>query len=97
MRKKNGNETFAFADELAPKPPPQPYKDDASQLLNFLRRWPRTTISSRDIRIWGPKAIRDRESAILSAQILAAHGWLIPIAARRWQVVRDPLIPSRSP
>jgi hypothetical protein len=72
-------------------------KDDPQLLLDFLQKWPRPVISSRDVRIWGPKSIRDRESAIRSAQILAAHGFLIPIAARKWRVVRDPLVPGRSP
>ena len=72
----------------------QPHKDPAQLLLDFLQRWPRTTISSRDIRVYGPKAIRDRESAIRSAQILAAHGWLVPHQTRpdrhQWEIVRRP-------
>ena len=68
--------------------------DHAQLLLNFIQRWPKPTISSRDIRIYGPTVIRDRESAIRSAQILAAQGWLIPLEARVWQVVRKKLTPS---
>jgi len=68
--------------------------DPAQKLLDFLQRWPKTTISSRDIRIYGPKSIRDRESAIRSAQILAAHGWLVPHQTRpdrhQWEIVRRP-------
>jgi len=71
--------------------------DPAQLLLNFLQRWNKPTISSRDIRIWGPKSIRNRESAIRSAQILAAHGYLTPLKNRVWQVVREPLTPNRSP
>ena len=78
-----------------PAPAEEKVKVDPAQLLlNFLRRWPRTTISSRDIRIWGPKSIRDRESAIRSAQILVANGYLTPLKNRVWKVVRNPLIPS---
>ena len=76
--------------EPAPKTP----HSDAQKMLDWLQRWPKPTISSRDIRIWGPGAIRNRESAIRSAQILVAHGWLVPLAARRWKVVREPLTPN---
>jgi len=86
-------ERFSFADEPAPVNP-KPQKDHAQLLLDFLQRWSKPTISSRDIRIWGPMALHNREGAIRSAQILAAHGWLIPIAERKWQVVRKPLTPT---
>jgi len=72
----------------------QPSKEPAQLLLDFLQRWNKPNISSRDIRIYGPTAIRDRESAIRSAQILAAQGWLIPLEPRVWQVVRKKLAPS---
>jgi hypothetical protein len=75
----------------------RPKNEPAQLLLNWLQRWPKPTVSSRDIRIWGPKTIRDRESAIRSAQILAAHGYLTPLKNRVWQVVREPLTPNRSP
>jgi hypothetical protein len=74
----------------------QPQKD-AELLLGFLQRWPRPVISSRDVRIWGPKKIRDRESAIRAAQILAAHGRLVPVGDRVWKIVREPLTPPGSP
>lgn len=75
----------------------RPSKKPEQLLLDFIARWPRATISSRDIRIWGPKAIRSREKAIRSAQILAARGWLLPLKNRVWQIVREPLTPTRSP
>lgn len=74
----------------------QPRKEPAQLLLEFLQRWPKTTISSRDIRIWGPKSIRTREKAIRSAQILAAHGVLVPLKTRVWKIIREPLV-ARSP
>src|SRR5262245_44904365 len=68
------SETFAFADEPAPTKP-APAKPDHAQLLrDCLHRWSKPTISARDIRIWGPKILHNREGAIRSAQILAAHG-----------------------
>jgi hypothetical protein len=93
MRKRNGNETFAFADE----PPPikaQPHKDPAQLLLDWLNRRPGDFITARDIRIYGPGSLRNRESALRSAQILAAHGFLIPLTAHKWQVVRKNLAPT---
>src|SRR5262249_11395514 len=85
------------------KPPPeekakrQP-KELAEALLGWLERWPKPTVSSRDIRIWGPKALHDRERAIRSAEILVAHGRLQPTPKPRvWEIVRDPLIPSSRP
>jgi hypothetical protein len=55
------------------------------------------TVSARDICIYGPHSIRDRESAIDSAEILVKNGWLVPIKTRRhdireWQIVRKPKI-----
>jgi hypothetical protein len=68
----------------------------AQQLLNWLQRWSKPTVSARDMRIYGPRP-RDRESTIDSANILVEHGWLSPIQTRRydshvWQVVRKPVI-----
>src|SRR5262245_44747288 len=73
--------------EKAQKPEP------AQLLLNWLQRWRRPTLSIRDVRIYGPRSIRDRESAISSIEILASHGWLAPLQNRQrnwhqWQVVR---------
>jgi len=96
MPKSNG-ERFSFATD---EPTPEKVKikvDPAQLLLDFLQRWSKPIISSRDIRIWGPKALHNREGAIRSAQILAAHGWLIPIAERKWQIVRKNLTPTSRP
>jgi len=80
---------FERLDRGRPAPVKKKTKADHPQLLlDFLQRWNKPNISSRDIRIYGPTAIRDRESAIRSAQILAAHGHLVPLTARKWQVVR---------
>jgi len=81
---------------VAKKPQRQP-KEQAEALLGWLERWPKNTVSSRDIRIWGPKFIRNRESAIRSAQILAAQGRLRPLKPRVWEIIRDPIIPRSSP
>ena len=72
----------------------RPKNEPAQLLLNWLQRWPKPTVSSRDIRIWGPLALHNREAAIHTAQILVAHGFLSPITDRKWQVIRKPLIPQ---
>jgi hypothetical protein len=68
----------------------------AQKLLNWLQRWNKPTVSSRDMRIYGPRP-RDRKSAFDSATILVEHGWLRPIQTRRynaqvWQVIQKPII-----
>ena len=66
----------------------------AQKLLNWLQQdWTEPTIGARDIYRHGPNAVRNRRSAINSAEILVKHGILVPTKARRrdmikWQVVR---------
>jgi hypothetical protein len=69
----------------------------AQRLLDFLQRWGKPTVTPRDIRIYGPKSLRDQQSAIASAEILKKHGWLIPAEPRQrnaleWEIVRRPII-----
>src|SRR5262245_33719230 len=45
------------------KPKRQP-KEQAEALLRWLERWPKPVVSSRDIRIWGPLALHNKENAI---------------------------------
>ena len=68
----------------------------AQKLLNFLQRWPKSTVWTKDILIFGPRP-RDRESVIDSTNILVEQGWLVPNKTRRydsreWQIVRKPII-----
>lgn len=91
------NETFSFADEPAPEIK-QPQKDDhAQRLLTWLPRWPRDTITVRQIRVYGPHNIRNRRSAIDAAEVLVANGWLKPIKPSRpdtyaWQITRKNIL-----
>jgi len=77
--------------EAVTKPP---HKDPAQQMLDWLQRWPKPTVSSKEIYQYAPRSIRfDRENAIKTAEILAKHGWLAPLQSRQrnwrqWQVVR---------
>jgi len=87
---------FSFADEPEPKIK-QPQKNPAQRLLDFLQRWPKNTISRRDIYIYGPKSLRDRQSAINAAEFLVKAGWLVPYKTHRhdwrvWEIVRKPII-----
>jgi hypothetical protein len=82
------------------RPPPTRKAQEpspAQKLLDWLQHWSKPTVSARDICIYGPNAIRDRQRAIDSAEILVKNGWLVPIKTRRhdmheWQIVRKPII-----
>ena len=82
----------AASSELLPaqKLPP------AQKLLDWLQHeWTKDTVSARDIYTFGPRSIRDRQSATDLAGILVKHGWLIPIKTRqhnmeKWAIVRKP-------
>ena len=72
----------------------QPSKEPAQLLLNWLNRRPGTTITQREIRNHAPRPVRNKEIAIQSAEILAAHGFLTRINSYTWKINRDPLIPQ---
>ena len=77
-----------------------PHKDPAQLLLTWLQRWPENTVTVRDIRVYGPRSIRNRRSAIDSAEVLVANGWLKSIKPSRpdtyaWQTVRKLIINPR--
>jgi len=69
----------------------------AQKLLDFLQRWTKDTIAEREIRVYGPKSIRDRKSAVRSAEILTHFGWLAPIRSphyngRMWKITRKLIV-----
>jgi hypothetical protein len=83
-------------DEAASKPP-RSELEPAQKLLDWLQRWARPTISVREIHVYGPNSLRDRESAINSAEFLVKNGWLNPLKAHRhdrrvWEIVRKPIV-----
>jgi hypothetical protein len=89
------SETFLFADDLPP-PKPKPDKDPAQKLLDWLQRWNKPTVSVRDIRIYGPKSIRNRRGAIDTAEVLVKNKWLVPTKPHwphtyRWEIIRKPV------
>ena len=71
-------------------------QEQARILLNWLLRWPKPVLTLNDLRNFSPRAIRKKEIALNSAQILTAHGHLTPLAPHKWQIVRQPLVPTDS-
>ena len=70
-------------------------QEQARILLNWLLQWPKSELTLSDVRNYAPRPIRKKEIAFRSAQILAAHGHLTPLAATKWQIIRQPLTPTR--
>ena len=70
----------------------------AQKLLDWLQRdLARPSISTRQICIYGPNAVRNRNRANDAVEILVKEGWLVPIQTRRrdmhqWLIVRKPII-----
>jgi hypothetical protein len=86
-------------DRLGRPPPTKKAQEPspAQKLLDWLPYWGKPTIRVRDIRIYGPRSLRGRESAIDSAQVLQKEGWLVPLKTRQrnmhqWEIVRKPII-----
>jgi hypothetical protein len=72
------------SNESQPEPKPQKSPPTAQELLVWIQQcWNKPTISSRDIQVYGPAAIRDRATAISHAEALAAAGWLAETKAHR--------------
>jgi len=90
------------------RPPPaeaaskQPHRSPPKLLDWLLTHWNKPTVTARDIYRVGPNSIRNRKSAIDLAEILAKHGWLVPLKVHRrdmkeWQIVRGPGGEPKSP
>jgi hypothetical protein len=65
----------------------------AERLMAWLPRWPKATISIRDVRLYGPNSLRTQEVASAAIDVLAGLGWLVPVRTRQhnmewWQIVR---------
>jgi hypothetical protein len=65
------------------------------QLLYWLtNNWKKSTVSIRDLCVFGPRVTRNRKNATDLAETLAKRGFLLPIRAHRidrrvWLVVRE--------
>jgi hypothetical protein len=82
---------------LRPIVPSTDYRSPPTeQLLSFLiHRWPKATITTKNILQFGPNCLRNRKCARPTAEILAENGWLTPLAtrrydARKWRIERGP-------
>ena len=75
MPKQTNGETYSFADNTPPKPAPTK-QDHAQRMLDFLLRWPRPSISTSDLMIYGPRPKKNAEEVLRLATILEKHGWL---------------------
>jgi hypothetical protein len=68
---------------------PKPYsrgggrKPPAQELLHWIQRWGKPVVSLRDVRAFGPRAIRDRQVALSQIEILVQRGWLVPLKSCR--------------
>jgi hypothetical protein len=72
------------AQEPAPTQKP-PWPESAQKLLDWLHRsWTKPILCDRDIRIYGPRSIRDRKRARETAEILVEHKWLFPLKTHRY-------------
>ena len=99
---------FERLDRGRPSPPIKKTQETspAQRLLDWLQRWPKDTISTRDMMLRGPYGLRKREHVLEAAERLVRNGWLVPLATRQynahvWRVVRrqviDPTVASDSP
>jgi hypothetical protein len=92
----DGPSFFARYIDEPEKPAPLPTPLAAGMLLSWIQNnWREPTIRVRDICRFGPNPIRDRKSAIKMAEILAGHGWLVPMKphrcdTKRWRIAIGP-------
>ena len=83
------------------KPLPDPKLQSAQILLDWLiQRWDKDIVWMKDIRQFGPSALRDPKTAIDAAETLIREGWLIPESthrsdAHKWRFVRRPVAQPR--
>jgi len=90
-------ETFLLAEpELKPSKQSQEVSP-AQKLLDWLQRWNKDTVSIRDIRVYGPRPIRNPKNAIDAAKTLVKYGWLTPIWAHQkdvheWRIIRKLIV-----
>src|SRR5262245_25403457 len=90
-------ETIPRGPLLQPIVPPSDHRSPPiEKTLDWLvNRWPKSSVRARDFMRFGPNPIRDRKSAIATAEILATSGWLSELPTRRhdarmWAIIRGP-------
>jgi hypothetical protein len=94
----SGEMMFGYPEEKdQPESKSAPEVSPEQKLLDWLQRWNKPALSLRDILIHGPRALRDRETAIRATQVLIKNGWLQPVKALRhdahqWEIIRRPIV-----
>jgi hypothetical protein len=58
----------------------------AEKVRGWLMRWPRATLSVRDIVRLGPNPVRDSKIAKRCAAILREYGWLVGPVNGPWEI-----------
>ena len=92
-------ERLATMGPLSAEKPQHPLP--AQKLLDWLiQRWDKDIVWMKDIRQFGPSALRDPKTAIDAAETLIREGWLIPESthrsdAHKWRFVRRPVAQPR--
>jgi len=89
-------------ERLARTRPPEPAVkqplSDVQKMLDWLLRWPKPTVSSKEIYQYAPRSARpDKEKAIQNAEVLVRYGWLTALKTNRrrdriWAITRKPII-----
>jgi hypothetical protein len=75
---------------------PHPQYPPVKKLRDWLvHRWPKDVVTTREVRIYGPYAVRDGKIVLALMQILTEQKWLVPIEAYRrntqeWKIIRRP-------
>jgi hypothetical protein len=89
---------FERLDQGRPAPVEKPQEISPAQaLLNWLQKWPKPTICTKEILQFGPRIVRNRKSTIDATETLVQHGWLNPQKTKQsnwrlWRIVRKPTI-----
>ena len=92
-KKERQSETIPRGPMLRPEVPPSDNKSPPiERMIDWLvRRWPRDTVTTKNILQFGPNPLRNRKSARASAEILVKNGWLTPLKTRRYMDVNGEL------
>ena len=89
---------FERLDQGRPAPVEKPQEISPAQaLLNWLQKWPKPTICTKEILQFGPRIVRNRKNMIDATETLVRHGWLVPQKTKQsnwrlWRIVRKPTI-----
>jgi hypothetical protein len=96
-KKERAEPTVPKGPLIPPIVPPSDYRaPPIEKLLDWLvNRWPKDTVTTKNILQFGPNPLRNRKHARPTAEILAKNGWLTPLKTRcyrdrEWRIERGP-------